>query len=98
MAFKVIMTSSVTRKIASWQLSDFVLVDVNLHLRELLPTNSSQLLRRETSPFDGLVYRFSLIDSENRLREHFFLFQIVFSQDEESLIVAQAAYHRSDGM
>ncbi len=51
-----------------------------------------------TTPFDGLCYRFNLIDPENRLRLPTFLFLVRYSQDEESLIVVRGGYERTEGM
>ena len=79
-------------------MSDFVLVDVNIQLLEVLPSNPGRLMRRARYPFDGMVFDFRLIDPENRLREHLFAFQVLYSQDEESLIIAKAGYERRDGI
>jgi hypothetical protein len=82
MPYRVHLQPSVVRKIANWGLSDPVLVDVHLFLRELLPTDPSGFLRRARRPFDGMVFEFSFIDPENRLREYEFTFLVLYSQDE----------------
>ena len=98
MSYKVILWPSVAKTIASWDLSNYLLVDVYLFLREVLPSNPSGFLRRDALPFDGMLFEFNIIDPENRLRQHFFTFQVVFSQDEEALIIARGAYYRTDGV
>jgi hypothetical protein len=98
MPYRVQIRPSVRSKIAGWGLSDFVLVDGYLYLNEVLPTDPKAFLRRARQPFDGLLYEFSFIDPENRLRQHLFVFLIVYSQDEETLIVANGAYLRRDGI
>ena len=98
MAFKVLVWPSVDKRISAWKLSDFVFVEVYLRLREDLPSNPPRLMRRATSPFDGMVYEFELIDPENRLCQHLFTFQVVYSQDEETLIIAKAGHERRDGI
>jgi hypothetical protein len=98
MSFKVRIRPEVARKIAGWGLSDPVLVEVYLRLREVLPLDPLACLRRVVKPFDGMVYEFSFVDPENRFREHFFVFLVVYGQDEESLIVASGGYFRRDGI
>jgi hypothetical protein len=98
MPYRVHIRPAVAKKIAGWALSDYVLVDVYLFLNEVLASDPMRFLRRVPRPFDGMVYEFSLIDPENRLRQHFFVFQVVYAQDEQSLIIANGAYLRSDGM
>ena len=96
MSYRVVVGPLVRRNITSWQLSDPIWVTVYLRLEDL--GQSPSKLRRETAPFDGMTYRFSLIDPTNRLVEHFFVFAVFYSQDEESLIVARGAYVRSAGL
>jgi len=97
-AFRVQFSSLVGRQIASWQLSDSMLVEVNLRLRESLKVNPAQVLIRTQRPFDGMCYYFRMIDPENRLREHRFFFHVVYSQDEEQIIIARGGYDRRDGL
>ena len=82
MPFRVQIRQSVARKIAGWSLSDSVLVNVYMYLNEVLPTDPSALIRRTGHPFDGMVFEFNFIDPENRLCEHFFVFHVVYSQDD----------------
>jgi hypothetical protein len=98
MPYRVQIRQNVVRKIAGWNLSDSVLVDVYLYLNEVLPADPPTFLRRTRQPFDGMVYEFNFIDSDNRLCEHFFVFQVVYAQDEQTLIIANGAYIRRDGI
>ncbi len=98
MSYRVEIQPSVRRKIASWNLPDHALVEVYLRLREVLPENPAQHLRRLSTPFDGMVYQFSFVDPDNRLCEHAFVFLVVYSQDEETLIIANGGYWRRVGM
>jgi hypothetical protein len=86
----------VRQQIASWQLSDFLLVEVHLRFRQDLAENPALALRRQRRPFNGMCYRWSMVDPENRLREHLFVFHVGYSQDEESVIVARGRYRRRD--
>ena len=61
MAFRVQFSSLVNRQIASWQLSDTMLVDVNIRLRRDLAQNPAQSLVRVRTPFDGMGYLFSMV-------------------------------------
>ncbi|MBI3407874.1 MAG: hypothetical protein HY040_05900 [Planctomycetes bacterium] len=98
MPYRVVLRPSVAKAISQWGLSDFMLVEVYIRLREQLAADPTRLLMRLTEPFDGMVYGFHMIDPENRLCEHFFVFQVVFSQDEQTLIVAKAGYERREGL
>jgi hypothetical protein len=95
-AFRIRWATQANRQVNSWQLSDVLLVEVHLRLQQL-EQDPARLLVRLRQPFDGMCYRFSLVDPENRLREHRFLFHVVYSQDEERLIVVRGAYQRRDG-
>ncbi len=44
-----------------------------------------------------MICEFSVIDPENRLRQHIFVFQVVYSQDEQTLIIANGGYWRREG-
>ena len=67
----------------------------DIRLREELPTAR---LIRTTEPFDGMIYFFSMVDPINRFCEHTCTFHILFSQDEETLLVINFAYKRSVGL
>jgi hypothetical protein len=54
-------------------------------------------LVRIREPFDGLAFGFNFIDPTNRLCVHGFLFQILYSQDEETLFVVYGGHSRRFG-
>ena len=98
MAYRVIVPSNVNRKILGWGLSDSVLVDVHVMIREVLPSSPTTFLRRRRHPFDGMNFEFSLIDPQERTRKHTFDFLVSYGQDEQSLHVVQCGYVRTDGL
>jgi hypothetical protein len=98
MPYRVVLSSLVGRQIASWGLPDFLLVEINLRLRRDLAENPAASLVRLDTPFEGMCYPLSLIDPDNRLRQHGFLFHVVYSQDEETITVARGGYQRRDSL
>ena len=98
MPYRVQLSNLVNRQIASWQLSDTMLVEVRLRLHQALRENPAQSLIRVREPFDGMCYELSMIDPQNRLREHLFTFQVVYHSDEERIIVTRGGYERRDGL
>lgn len=94
MSYRIEQSATVTRAIRSWGLSDTMLVEVYLRLNAIDPSR----LVRANDPFDGMVFEFSMVDPENRLCEHVFAFQVVFSQDEQALIVVKGGHARQIGL
>src|SRR5438128_808342 len=97
MSYAVRIPGPVRKKIASWGLPDALLVEVYLRLTDELARNPSLHLVRAEEPFDGMVYRFSLIDPENRLCEHFCIFHVLYGQVEATLEVVNFVYLRRVG-
>lgn len=87
MSYRVRVQSHVNRAIVSWNLPDSVFVEVHLRLNTDLANNPAVVLRPTNERFKGMKYRFHLIDPLNRICEHFFTFHVVYSRDEESLLV-----------
>lgn len=98
MPYRVQVEALTTRQIASWNLPDFVLTEVLLRLYQSLRDNPAALLERTEQPFDGMSYRFGLIDPENRLCQHFFTFHVLYAMDETTVIVARSAYAKTVGV
>ncbi len=94
MSFRSDLSSLVKRQIASWRLSDFVWVEVLLRLNERLPQSPTTYLVRDPSLFEGegMTYRFTFIDPENRLLVHRFAFQVFYHADEQTLIVRRGIH------
>ncbi len=97
MPFQVELMPLVNRQIASWRLSDYLFVEVHLRLQRELSQNPAQILIRTRQPFDGMSYLFSIIDPENRFREFVFVFQVLYSQDEERLIISRSGCRWQEG-
>jgi hypothetical protein len=66
-------------------------------LYQNLHENPAARLERTEQPFDGMSYRFALIDPENRLCQHFFTFHVLYAADETTLFVARGAYGKTFG-
>lgn len=98
MPFRIQLQPAATRQIASWGLSDFVWAEVLLRLHQRLRENPAELLERTEEPFGGMSYGFKLIDPQNRLCQHFFTFQVLYSMDETTLFVARGAYGKTVGI
>jgi hypothetical protein len=99
-SYKTHIDPLVRRQIARWSLPDGVLVDVYLRITERLPQSPTTHLRRDPTLFEdeGMVYGFRLIDPENRLREHHFLFQVFYHADEQTLLVTRGAHISAAGL
>ncbi len=97
MAYRVRIHRRVINLIRGWSLPDTIQEEVELYLTEVLPADLENNLSRETSPFQGMVCRFSRRDHDVKNRDHHFLFHVFFSQDEQSLRVENGAYDREDG-
>jgi hypothetical protein len=96
MSFRLDVRPSVRKRMAAWP--DVVMVEAYLRLRERLAVDPHGCLARVTKPFDGLVYSFSMVDSTNRLIEHFCFFHVVYGADESSLAVVNAGYAQRFGV
>lgn len=93
MSYKVKLRSSIRKRIVAWNLPDSVFVEILLRLDRELGQAPQDYLVRLKSPFDGLIYGFTMVDPGNRLREFSFLFHVVYGQDEEAIHVINCAYH-----
>jgi hypothetical protein len=95
-SYKVVWTAPVRRAVTTWGLPDQVFVEMRVRVNQLADNPAGQLVRIR-QPFDGLAYGFRFIDPTNRLCVHGFLFQILYSQNEETLFVAYGAHARRIG-
>lgn len=98
MPFRIQLLPLATRQIASWGLPPFVWTEVLLRLHQHLRENPAGLLERTEEPFDGMSYRFELIDPENRLIQHYFAFHVLYGMDETTLFVVRGAYGKTVGV
>ena len=98
MSFRVRIPEPTRRKIAAWDLPDFLIVEIYTRLRERLADHPARQLVRMREPFDGMVYGFSIVDPGNRLLEHTCFLHIMYSQDEQSLEAVNFGYLRRIGV
>jgi hypothetical protein len=84
--------------IRGWSLPDEIQEEVYTYLKHVLPADLEHNLRREASPYNGLVCSFSRRDLHVRGREHEFIFHVLFSDDEQFLLVENGSYNREDEM
>jgi hypothetical protein len=69
---------------------------MRLRLNTLVDHPASKLVR-VTEPLDGLAFMFEMIDPANRLCQHFFRFDVLYGQDEETLHIVHGTYARKFG-
>ena len=97
MSYQVRVSSPVRRKIARYGLPDFLVAEVYLRLTGELGQDPPRYLRPLPAWYQGMEYRFALIDPDNRLCEHVCTFWVVYGQDEETLTVENFTYERRMG-
>jgi hypothetical protein len=98
--YHVRLDTLVRRQIIGWKLSDSMLVEVNLRLREELSDSPTSRLQRDPSWFggEGMIYAFDLVDPVNRMLVHAFRFQVFYHPDEQTLLVTRGAHVSAEGM
>lgn len=96
MSYRVVWAAPVRRAVPTWGLPDEVFVEMRLRVNQLAENPAGKLFRIQV-PFDGMAYGFEFIDPFNRLCVHQFLFQVVYSQDEERLFIARGVHRRLMG-
>lgn len=94
MAYRIRIHTRVLNLIRRWHLPDEIQEEVALYLTEVLPGDPENNLSRETSPYAGMVCRFTRRDHHVLGREHEFIFHVFFSQDEMSLLIEYGTYNR----
>jgi len=97
--YQVRVDALIRRQMIRWKLSDSLLVDVHLRLKEELPLSPKTFLRNDSNWFEsgGMVYGFALIDPDNRMLVHAFHFQIYYHADEQTLLVTRGAHIAAEG-
>ena len=97
MPYRVRVSRSVRQAIRDWHLSDTVFTHVQMLLdRHRLGTNPASQLIPARDVEGGMLLVFSLVDPDNRFREHSFLFRVFYDQDEETLWVVEASHLQTD--
>lgn len=90
MGYRVILSPAVRDFMK--RLPDFLLVDCYLRFQGGLTL--AQMLREP----EGMKFRFSVVDPANRMVEHVCTFRLLFSQDEQSVILFGLEYRCSAAM
>lgn len=88
---------AVHSQIASWRLSDYLLVDVLLWLTERLPQSPTRWLVPLHQVGGGMLLQFAIVDPENRFREHIYRFRVYYHVDEMHLIVSSGTHEVRTG-
>ncbi len=99
--YRVRLDPLVHRQIVGWKLYEGLLVDVHMRLNEELPQSPRSVLQKESRELfenEGMLYRFQLIDPENRMLVHDFIFKIKYRSDEQTLLVVRRAHKTSEGV
>lgn len=93
MEYEIRLHPRVAWRIARWGLSDYLLVEVYLTLREVLGANPMQHLVRDEGG-DGSFFSFMRTDSPSPHFRHIFHFRVYFDEDERHLDIVEASYYR----
>lgn len=84
----------VAHQMARWGLSDYLMVELHLALRDDLAVDPVRRLHRDPDGPDGL-YAAERIDPDSPRFRHIFLFRVFHDEDERHLHVVQASYWRT---
>ena len=93
MSFTIRHRPHFAKQLRAWNLPVVVQIDVRLAF-DRLGENPSELLRRVTEPFDGMVYTFPVVDRGNRVYGYIFTFHVRYGADEQTLWVVRGGYER----
>ena len=98
--YRIRLDPLVRRQLIRWSLADSLLVDVHIHLNDVLPVSPTTFLRNDPAWFggDGMVYGFDLNDPVNRMLVHAFRFHVFYHADEQTLLVARGAHVTVEGL
>jgi hypothetical protein len=81
-------------QIAGWGLSDTLLVEVYLALREELVGDPLGRLHRDPDG-GGALFAFDRMDPDSPRWRHIFLFRVFFDEDERHLNIVRGSYWRT---
>jgi hypothetical protein len=96
-SYKLVVTDLVRKLVSGWGLPDTVLVEIYLRLRDGLTERPAATLIRAEVPFDGMMFKFEMIDPHNRLNTYRAFFQVLYGQDEETLYIVHATVQHTIG-
>jgi hypothetical protein len=95
MGYLIRLHDRVARQIARWGLSEYLLVEVYLALREELGANPSQHLAVDPDTAQGMLYAFARRDPDSPRFQHIFMFRVLYEQNETHLFVFRGSYWRT---
>ena len=81
-------------QISRWGLSDFLLVEVYLQLREEMPRAPLQNLHRDDDG-PGSLFVFECRDPADPRFQQLFMFRVYFDEDEKHIDVDSGSYWRN---
>ena len=94
MEYSVRLRPRVVWQIARWGLSDFLLVEVYLQLREEMPRSTMQNLHRDVDG-PGSYFVFECRDPDATRFQQLFMFRVYFDEDENHIEVDSGSYWRN---
>ena len=95
MGYSIRLHPRVARQISRWGLSDYLLVEVYLALREELAANPTQHLAVDPDASQGMLYAFARRDPDSPRFQHIFMFRVVYESSETHLFVFRGSYWRT---
>lgn len=94
MEYVVRLRPRVVRQLSRWGLSDFLLVEVYLQLREEMPRAPLHNLQRDIDR-PGSLFVFESRDPGDTRFQHLFVFRVYFDEDENHIDVDSGSYWRN---
>lgn len=92
--FQIRLHPRVRNQLIGWGLSEFLLVEVYLQLREKLGQNPIDHLHRDTEG-DGNFFVFETRDPGDPHFQQIFMFRVHFDEDEKTLNIVNGSYWRN---
>jgi len=90
--FKIRLLNLAKIQIQAWHLPDQILDELYLFLTRVLPADIENNLVRAAQPYNGMIAECTRRDPTVPGREHHFVFQVYFGDDEQTLHVARGFY------
>jgi len=94
MDFSIRLHPRVRNQMAGWGLSDFLLVEVYLNLREQLGSGPIEHLLRDPEG-NGSFFVFETRDPADPHFQQLFMFRVFFDLDEKTLNIVNGSYWRN---
>ena|SRR5258708_2237406 len=94
MGYTVRLSKRVKWQIPRWGLSDTMLVDVYLQLKDYLSMGEPPWYLHRDPDGPGSLYAFNLWEENRPDFQHIFMFRVFFDEDEKHLNVVNGSYWR----